>query len=391
MSSAVPENPVPELPPLPADPTELDFSETVRALLNEPARRDAVEDAIAPPPEPSEADARHDGQSPPATVPGAETAEEREARTREPMTLEGLAATLDAPEDPRTVEVRATTLFEGLVATLDPPEGQGTRTESAARAVESVQDPLTEGSAPENDPLRAARALPEAGPERGASMPAPGRDEGRADHTRQDPLAAGSEMEEDARSSERTEVLHPTISDGAAPWRSGAARARALELWSIDDGPRRAAVARAAPAPVDYDLGECVAAALRAVAPDAEIAVRLQCPPGIRMRGDPQALQWMVCEVVDNAINALAALAPEHPRALSVTCGLEADGNATIRCLDSGAGFQDDAMLPARLPGGLALVRTMLAVDGGMLSVRSLRGRGTLAVLSVPDADANKN
>jgi hypothetical protein len=373
------------------DPTELDFSETVRALLNEPARRDVVEDAVATTPEPSEADARHDGQSPPAPGQGVEPAEEREARPREPMTLEGLAATLDPPEDPRTVEVRATTLFEGLVATLDPPEDQGIRTESAARAVENVQDLLTEGSAPEDDPLRVARAPREAVPERGANMPASGRDAGHADHTRHDPVAAESEMEDDATDSERTEVLHPTISDSAAPWRSGAARARALELWSMDDGQRREAVARAAPAPVDYDLGECVTAALRAVAPDPEIAVRLQYPAGIRMRGDSRALQWMVCEVVDNAINALAALAPEHPRALSVTCGLEADGNATIRCLDSGAGFQDDTILPARPPGGLALVRAVLAADGGTLSVRSLRGRGTLAVLSVPDTDANKN
>ena len=391
MSAAAPEKPVPDLPPLPVDPAELDLSETVRALLSEPARPDMVEDAIAPTPEPGEADARHDGQSPPATGQGAEPAEEGEARTRDAMTLEGLAATLDPPGDPRTVEVRATTLFEGLVATLDPPADQGTRTESAARAADSAQDPMTEGTAPKDDPLRAARALREVEPERGASMSAPGRDEARGDHTRHGPVAAEPEVEEGARSSERTEVLHPTISDSAAPWRSGAARARAMELWSIDDGPRRAAVARAAPAPVDYDLGECVAAALRAVAPDPEIAVRLQCPPGIRVRGDSRALHWMVCEVVDNAINALAALAPEHPRALSVTCGLDADGNATIRCLDSGAGFQDDSMLPARLPGGLALVRTMLAVDGGTLSVRSLPGRGTLVVLSVPDADGNKD
>lgn len=393
VSAAAPEKPtpLPDLPPLPVDPAELDLSEISRTLQSESEQRDAVEDTLAPTlaPAPGEAGAREEDRPPPVARPGAAPAKEGAARTGEAMTLEDLVAALDLPEDQEAWPEDAAGAADrvgDLLGVRAAPHAKGL---PEPEVIVAGHDPLAREADPEGDPLRSAPALREAEPERAASTPAPVRDEVRTDHTRRDPSAAAPAMEDKARSAPRTEVPPPTVSESVAPWTLGAARARALALWSVDEGPRREAIreamARTAPAPVDYDLGECVAAALRAVAPGPEIAVRVHCPPGIRMRGDPLALRWMVCELVDNAIGALAARAPEHPQALSVSCGLEADGNATIRCLDSGAGFEDGAMPPpAHEPGGLALLRTALAAEGGTLSLHSLRGRGTLAVLSVP-------
>ena len=368
MPATTPEKPLPDLPPLPKDPADLDLSETVRALQSEPAQRDVLRDTIAPTPEPApgETGARGDGQPSPARGQSAAPVSAPAAGAGDPKTLEGLVAALDLPEDQRT------------------------RTESVVGAVDGAGDPPAHEVTPKDDPHRAAPALHEAGPERAANTLAPGRDEIHADHPRPDPSATVPATEEDAMSALRAEVPPPADSSRTAPWRLVAARARALELRSVDEGRRREAMARTTPAPVDYDLGECVAAALRSVAPGPEIAVRVDCPTGLHMEGDPLALRWMVCELVDNAVNALAELAPEHPRALSVSCRLEADGNATIRCLDSGAGFGDSTIPSPHALGGLALVRTALAAEGGSLLLHSLRGRGTLAVLSVPDGAGAK-
>ncbi|TVQ53181.1 MAG: sensor histidine kinase [Rhodobacteraceae bacterium] len=158
---------------------------------------------------------------------------------------------------------------------------------------------------------------------------------------------------------------------------------------------------QSAPPPTQaVDAVAAVREGLAALAPEAEafgVALRFEAdPPEIMAHAHAAVLRRIVQNLVDNALRYAAA-------AVEVRLALEAD-TVLLTVRDDGPGVATDMIDVIRAPLargaqigrrggrgsglGLASVDTLVAAQGGVLTLRSEQGRGLTATVSLPAAAA---
>lgn len=118
----------------------------------------------------------------------------------------------------------------------------------------------------------------------------------------------------------------------------------------------------------------------------SRIQVHLSCQPA------PESLPQAVGSVLLRIVRELALNAQKHAQATNLWISMEPqDGTLRISVVDDGVGFDVDAVTGRFSPeGGFGLVSIEAQVQsiGGQLSIESVPGHGTEAVLSLPLAEA---
>jgi two-component system NtrC family sensor kinase len=161
---------------------------------------------------------------------------------------------------------------------------------------------------------------------------------------------------------------------------------------------RKGPVARAA-----VDLGDVVQRSVGLMAYElkrrgvtAEIVVAPGLPP---VHGDRHQLQQVTLNLLGNAVHAVADLAPEQLRRVTVRVLLE-QGRVVLRVTDTGPGISDELQaqmfspfFTTKAPGegtglGLFVSYGIAEAHGGTLTVESRPGHGATLLLSLPTAEA---
>jgi signal transduction histidine kinase len=193
----------------------------------------------------------------------------------------------------------------------------------------------------------------------------------------------------------RLENLESEVDPSAADDVEGA-RAEVDRLTRLVDGLM--ALARAeqlASAPTDVDLAAVVAGrrdAWLAFAAERDVRLEAEVEPGLWARATPERLE----QVLDNLLNnALEVAPPATTVTLSATARRD---RVELRVRDSGPGMNGDERARAfdrfwRAPGspadnggfglGLAIVRQLVATDGGTVELRSPPSGGLEAVITL--------
>ncbi len=126
----------------------------------------------------------------------------------------------------------------------------------------------------------------------------------------------------------------------------------------------------------------------------ARIEARLVAGDGLpRVMADPIQLHQALLNLVLNAIEAMEAEAPAHPRRLEIAARRE-KGGVRIRISDTGPGAGDEALgrmfqtfhtTKARGTGlGLLVTRSLVEAHGGRLAVARNAGRGLAFTIHLP-------
>ena len=128
--------------------------------------------------------------------------------------------------------------------------------------------------------------------------------------------------------------------------------------------------------PVDETLDASVAREAARLADRADVDLRLELQPGVRVADDVrEALLRIVREAVNNAIR--------HGRPETVTVSLECAHGVTVCIADDGAGF--DPVNGTRPDGfGLVSMRERAEILGGEVEVQSQPGEGTRVLVRLP-------
>ena len=137
----------------------------------------------------------------------------------------------------------------------------------------------------------------------------------------------------------------------------------------------------------------CAALAARLGA--AGIDVELDVPGGVAARGDREKLRQVLLNLIENAIDALAAT--EGARRLRVAAA-STNGSATIEVTDSGPGVAAEALarlfdpfFSTKAHGtglGLAIVKRTVEAHGGRISADGAPGTGLRLRVELPLAEA---
>jgi signal transduction histidine kinase len=151
----------------------------------------------------------------------------------------------------------------------------------------------------------------------------------------------------------------------------------------------------------DADIAELVHDSVTMLRPQAgkkRLAVTTRCEPGTAGHVDPRLVRQVLVNLLSNAVK----FTPEDG---TIDVGAEFEGeDLVVRVKDSGIGiaeedqikifqefYQADATLARRYQGtglGLALVRRMMTLHGGAVTVTSRRGHGACFQCIFPDARA---
>jgi signal transduction histidine kinase len=123
--------------------------------------------------------------------------------------------------------------------------------------------------------------------------------------------------------------------------------------------------------------------------PNPDVAVLVDCDPGLAAHGDPMLLEQAVSSIATNAV--------EHTARGTVTIGAVGAGpDAVIRVADSGSGiplgerakifdrFHRAGDERAGFGLGLSIARDAIRVLGGAIDITSEEGRGTTVELRLP-------
>jgi signal transduction histidine kinase len=193
----------------------------------------------------------------------------------------------------------------------------------------------------------------------------------------------------------RLENLESEVDPGAAEDVEGA-RAEVDRLTRLVDGLMTLARAeQLASAPTDVDLAAIVAGrrdAWLALAAERDVRLEAEVEPGLWARATPERLE----QVLDNLLNNALEVAPPAT-AVTLTATARRD-RVELRVRDSGPGMSADERVRAfdrfwRAPGspaenggfglGLAIVRQLVATDGGTVELRSPPTGGLEAVITL--------
>ena len=183
-------------------------------------------------------------------------------------------------------------------------------------------------------------------------------------------------------------------------------------------------LARGQSSPERVEVRQLVDEALMVLARDPQkdgIALRVQVPPGLAVRGDPLQLEQVLLNLLINARHAMLG----RGGSLTVKAGETAGGEVGIQVVDTGPGIpaevighifepffttkmstaatqgrvppKPDAASLAAEPGspqakgsglGLAVCKEIVELHGGRIEVRSRLGRGTTFEVVLPIAEA---
>jgi signal transduction histidine kinase/CHASE3 domain sensor protein len=150
----------------------------------------------------------------------------------------------------------------------------------------------------------------------------------------------------------------------------------------------------------DLDLVEVARSALEAAQTEAaekRVALELEAPGSLVLNGDARRLTQLLHNLVGNAIKFT-------PKGGRVTVRLDAeDGTARLDVADTGPGipaaeqerlferfYRAASATGARIPGtglGLAIAKAIVDAHGGVISVQSAPGEGTVFTVRLPGAE----
>src|SRR5436309_300036 len=146
------------------------------------------------------------------------------------------------------------------------------------------------------------------------------------------------------------------------------------------------------------DLAELTRATLEAFRPRLEaggVTLELALADGVTARADREKLRQVLVNVLENALDAMAAEAA-GPRTLSVAVA-NGHGAAALEVRDSGPGVPADALphlfepffstKPSGTGLGLAIARRTVEAHGGRIAVRAGSGRGLTVSVELPLAE----
>jgi len=149
--------------------------------------------------------------------------------------------------------------------------------------------------------------------------------------------------------------------------------------------------------PVVVDVDSFLAGAASALAEAAGARIKLDLRPGDvpPVTIDPRLLERLLHILVQNARDAM----PDGGT-ITITTGRAADGRATVAVADDGRGMATEVLERAfepffstkagsRTAGlGLATAHGVITQAGGELTLSSVRGKGTTALITLPAADS---